>query len=415
MTPAACLSLMASAVALTCLLTAAPASATPLTHTPARPSNPAASGSSAPAPFDKRAVHAALEAAVGDSVVGVQARVSGRDARWAGTAGSAEAGRTRPVPREGRFRIGSITKTFVATVVLQLVAEGRIGLDRPIQEYLPDALPADYPPITVRHLLQHTSGIPNYRPEVMSDPEEVLRHRWRQWHPGELVAVATAHPRLFEPGTAQSYGNTNYILLGMLIQDATGRTWEQEVTRRLIKPLGLTATSAPDRDPHIPGPHAHGYMTAGGRLVDITVVNPSAVDAAGAMISSTRDLNTFLGALLTGAVLPPPLLAEMLRPFPGGTVGIAGYGLGVMTLTLPPECGGETLYGHGGGTFGFSSLALATRDARRLAISTNTTAFDDANSPLPKLLAITQAAYCGPATSPPAGTGSSNRPPLAPA
>jgi D-alanyl-D-alanine carboxypeptidase len=339
-----------------------------------------------------------LRAAVDDVVLGATLRMTDRGGSWTATAGSAVAGRWRPVPADGTYRIGSITKTFVATVVLQLVEEGQLTLDEPIQHYLPDALPADYPPITVRHLLQHTSGIPNYRPEVMSDAESAVRDRWRQWRPAELVAIATAHPRLAEPGAAMNYGNTNYVLLGMLIARVTGRPWAQQVRDRVIRPLGLSQTVVPDLDPRLPGRHAHGYVTVNGsELVDITDISMTAVDAAGSITSSTRDVDRFFQALLRGRLISPALLDEMLRPFPGTVGDIAGYGLGMMTLRLPEECGGEILYGHGGGTFGFAGLAMASRDGtRRLVVAFNTTRFDEEASPLPKLLAITDAAFCSP-------------------
>lgn len=341
-----------------------------------------------------------LRAAVDHVVLGASLRMTDHGDSWTATAGSAVAGRWQPVPVDGTYRIGSITKTFVATVVLQLVDERRLALDEPIQRYLPDALPTDYPPITVRHLLQHTSGIPNYREDVMNDAESALRDRWRHWRRGELVAIATTHPRLAEPGTAMSYANTNYVLLGMLIERVTHRSWGQQVHDRLIRPLGLSHTTVPNLDPRLPGRHARGYVTVNRHdtpvLVDITDISMTAIDAAGSITSSTHDVDRFFAALLGGRLISSALLDDMLRPFPGTLGDIAGYGLGMMTLRLPEECGGETLYGHGGGTFGFAGLAMASRDgSRRLVVAFNTTRFDEEASPLPKLLAITDAAFCG--------------------
>ena len=152
-------------------------------------------------PLDTAAVRQALDAAIDEHVVGTLMRVDGPHGAWSATAGSAEAGWEQPVDPNGKFRVGSITKSFVATVVLQLVDEGEIGLDEPVQRYLPDALPAAYPPITVRQLLQHTSGIHNYTRYVMhEEPELILRDRYRDWTPEELVAIVTDHPRDFEAG-----------------------------------------------------------------------------------------------------------------------------------------------------------------------------------------------------------------------
>jgi D-alanyl-D-alanine carboxypeptidase len=213
-------------------------------------------------PLDTAAVRQALDAAIDEDVVGALMRVDGPRGAWSATAGSAEAGQEQPVDPNGKFRVGSITKSFVATVVLQLVDEGEIGLDEPVQRYLPDALPAAYPPITVRQLLQHTSGIHNYTRYVMhEEPELILRDRYRDWTPEELVAIATDHPRDFEAGTQMGYSNTNYVLLGLIIQQVTGNGWGAEVDQRIAKSLGLTSTFAPGDDPRLPDPHSHGYVT----------------------------------------------------------------------------------------------------------------------------------------------------------
>jgi D-alanyl-D-alanine carboxypeptidase len=355
-------------------------------------------------PLDTAAVRQALDAAIDEDVVGALMRVDGPRGAWSATAGSAEAGQEQPVDPNGKFRVGSITKSFVATVVLQLVDEGEIGLDEPVQRYLPDALPAAYPPITVRQLLQHTSGIHNYTRYVMhEEPELILRDRYRDWTPEELVAIATDHPRDFEAGTQMGYSNTNYVLLGLIIQQVTGNGWGAEVDQRIAKPLGLTSTFAPGDDPRLPDPHAHGYVTVTKQgepeLVDITDIKMSRADAAGSMISSVCDLDVFLPALLAGELVPTPLLELMLEPFPSGNpLGVAGlgYGLGTMTLQLPKECGGQTIYGMGGGTTGYSGMAFSTRYGhRRLVFSFNTTGSDLDTGRTQKLVGITRLVFCG--------------------
>jgi D-alanyl-D-alanine carboxypeptidase len=370
-------------------------------------------------PLDTTAVRQALDAAIDEDVVGALIRVDGPHGAWIATAGSAEAGLEQPVDPDGKFRAGSITKSFVATVVLQLVDEGEIGLDEPVQRYLPDALPAGYPPITVRQLLQHTSGIHNYTPYVMhEEPEQILRDRYRDWTPEELVAIVTDHPRNFEPGTQMGYSNTNYVLLGLLIQEVTGYWWGAEVDRRIAKPLGLTSTFAPGDDPRLPDPHAHGYITVTKRgkpkLVDITEIKMSRAGAAGSMISSARDLDVFFPALLAGELVPTPLLEPMLEPFPAGNpLGVAGlgYGLGTMALQLPEGCGGQTVYGMGGGTTGYSGMAFSIREGhRRLVFSFNTTGPDVDSGRTQKLVGVTQLVFCGHQATPaptatPAGTG----------
>jgi D-alanyl-D-alanine carboxypeptidase len=357
------------------------------------------------APLDTTGVQRALEAAIGDAVVGALIRVDDHHSgTWIATAGSAQAGRRVPVAAGGAFRIGSITKTFVATVVLQLVGDGAIGLDDPVQRHLPGVLPSGYPPIAVRDLLQHTSGVPNYLPEVLSGPDRILANRTRTWAPEQLVALATAHPRAFEPGTALGYSNTNYVLLGMLVRAVTGHWWGTEVHRRIARPLELTSTYAPGDDLTLPVPHARGYLTLISRgrreLVDITDYPMSVTDAAGSMTSTARDLNAFLGALLGGELLPATLLEQMLEPSDKGhLLGVAGWGLGILELPLP-GCGGRPVYGDGGGIHGYVCLAFATRDAhRRVTVSLNT-ADNDPTSQTQTLIGIAEVAFCGGATAP---------------
>lgn len=358
------------------------------------------------APLDAAGVQRVLDAAIGDAVVGALIRVDDREiGAWTATAGSAQAGGHVPVDPRGNFRIGSITKTLVATVVLQLVADGAVRLDGPVQRHLPGVLPSGYPPITVRDLLHNTSGIPNYLPEVLSSPDDILANRTQTWTPEQLVALATAHPPEFEPGTALGYSNTNYVLLGLLIQEVTGNWWGTEVDRRIARPLGLASTFAPGDDPALPAPRAHGYLTVANRgqrqLVDVTDYPMSVADAAGSMISSARDLNAFLGALLGGELLPAALLDRMLVPSDKGLLlDVAGWGLGVMTLTLPGPSGGRPVHGTGGGIHGYAGLALATRDAhRRVTVSLNT-ADNDPTGQVQTLLGIAWAAFSGDGASP---------------
>lgn len=353
-------------------------------------------------PIDPAAIQRTLNAAVDPDVVGGLIRVDGSGASWSATAGSAVAGQARPVDPSGTFRAASITKTFVATVVLQLVEENKLGLDTPIQRYAPSALPTSYPPITIRELLQNTSGLRNYLPAVQDDPEQILRDRRRVWTPEQLLAIAVAQPRDFEPGTKLEYSVTNYVLLGMLIRRVTGNGWGAEVARRITRPLGLDSTYDPGTDPTLRDPHAHGYLTMNqqGRptLVDITELSMTSSDAGGAMVSSARDLNVFFDALLGGRLLTAPLLEQMLTPTDKGQLfGDIGWGLGIMRLPLPEGCGEPAVFGTGAGIPGFAGLAFATRDGqRRVTISLNTTS-NDPTSQAGKMIALARLAFCAPA------------------
>jgi D-alanyl-D-alanine carboxypeptidase len=259
----------------------------------------------------------------------------------------------KPFPRDAVFRAGSVTKTFVATVVLQLVAEGKVKLDEPIEHYLPGVVTGngnDGTKITVRQLLRHTSGIHDYTEDLLTGDVEALRHRGAE--PAELVAMALKHPPLFAPGSSWSYSNTDYIIAGMIVEKVTGNSVATEITRRITRPLGLCDTSLPGRgDERLPDPHAIGYQALDGGLTDFTDFDPSIAGAAGALVTTGRDLDAFFTALLGGRLLPAAQLAEMKTTVPGD---VGGYGLGLIRLTMPD---GKTYWGHDGGIFGFGTWA----------------------------------------------------------
>lgn len=335
---------------------------------------------------DRAALQDAVTQVGANGASGALAEVRDRDWTWRGTAGVAELGTSRPVQPRGRFRVGSVTKSFVATVTLQLVAEHRLGLDDPVERYLPGVVP-NGARITVRHLLQHTSGLYDYTDGLLGEAtvQDLVRMRYRSWSPRELLAFAMDEPALFPPGASWSYSNTNYILVGLLIERITGRPYGAEVTRRIIRPLGLHQTEVPGHEPDIAGPHAHGYLPLerNGAVVpvDITRYDPSIAWAAGEMLSSAADLNRFYGALVRGRLLPAPLLAQMQT-----TTGPGNYGLGLLSATLPS---GATLWGHTGGIFGYETVAMGTADGRRqLTLSVNPWGAGDPDTALFHLLDV---------------------------
>ncbi|MER6583897.1 serine hydrolase domain-containing protein, partial [Nonomuraea sp. NPDC001023] len=264
----------------------------------------------------------------------------------------------RPAPVDGRFRAGSVTKSFTATVVLQLVGEGRLRLSDSVEQWLPGLVDGGAD-ITIRHLLQHTSGLPEYSTGMM-DEAGIPKERYRTWSARELVERAEKLPRDFPPGSGYGYSNTNYIVLGMLIERVTGRPYATEVGERILRPLGLRHTRLPGASPEVHGPHAHAYVpvTRGGRVVpvDVTRFNPTMAGAAGEIVSTTADVNRFYRALFQGRLLPPGLLKEMKDP---GTTG--GYGLGLELAPLP--CGAA--FGHGGGAPGYLTVAFSSADGSR--------------------------------------------------
>jgi D-alanyl-D-alanine carboxypeptidase len=337
------------------------------------------SGTASAAP-GREGLRQAMAELVQAGAAGVQVRVHDQQGDWTGSAGVRELSGGQ-VPTNGRFRIGSITKTFVSTVVLQLVDEGRVALDAPVDGYLPEY--GLDPRITVRMLLQHTSGLFNYTGEpdelgIPLDGTAFAENRFRTYEPAELVAVALAKPARFEPGTSWSYSNTNYVLAGQLIERVTGTPYDVQVRHRILGPLGLRETVLPGAWPGIPGPHAHGYyaFTDGDRLrvIDGARVNMTWAYGAGEIISTTRDLDRFIRALLGGRLLPADLLAEMGEAVPLDEFW--GYGLGLLTLNAGPECGGE-YFGHDGGVHGYLSQLLSTADGgRRVELSVTIDAVD---------------------------------------
>src|SRR3954468_19018805 len=190
-----------------------------------------------------------------------------------------------PMRRRVRFRVGSITKAFVATAVLQLVGERKLALEDTVERWLPALVP-NGERITVRELLNHTSGLfafggdREFVTQAFQDPLRV-------WTPQEIVAIATAHPPTFAPGAGWSYSDTNYFVLGLIVEAATGRPLASALRRRILAPLRLRATSLPT-EPDIAGPHAHGYFLR--PLEDVTVGSPSVQWAAGALVSNADDL-----------------------------------------------------------------------------------------------------------------------------
>jgi D-alanyl-D-alanine carboxypeptidase len=267
-----------------------------------------------------------------------------------------------------RFRAGSITKTFVATVVLQLVAEGKLDLDDRVDRRLPGLL-RDGGSITIRELLNHTSGLFDYVDDNAWAGQAVAQPD-RRWSPRELVAFATAHALLFPPGTSWWYSNTNYVVLGLVVEAVTGSTLGDQLRRRIFEPLGLTATSFPT-ETTIEGAHAHGYVGSGtlswlppNVLIDATtLVSPTFAWAAGALLSNGDDVTRFYAALLGGRLVRTDLLAAMRSASPATRGTPWNYGLGLMQFQT--TCG--PAYGHLGDTPGYRTAVYAKADGRRVA------------------------------------------------
>jgi D-alanyl-D-alanine carboxypeptidase len=335
-------------------------------------------------PPDPATLQLLVDGVVEAGAPGAVALVRTGQGTWEGASGLGDLGARRPAHAGDRFRIGSVTKSFVATVVLQLVGEGRLGLDDRLQQWLPGAVPGGQH-ITIRQLLNHTSGLANYTDDLLGPLlAKPTRQAYQQlaarnFTPRALVAMATRHRPLFPPGTRFSYSNTNYILLGLLVERVTGDRLAGQLHQRILAPLGLADTELPGTQRRIRGQYLHGYAPpdrawlpsdgpAG--LVDVTQANPSWAGAAGAMISSAADLARFYQALLGGRLLGPELLKAMQTTVDASEQygPAAGYGLGLMRLAL--GCGGQ-VWGHGGEVAGYATVAFSTRDAARQLVLTD--------------------------------------------
>jgi D-alanyl-D-alanine carboxypeptidase len=318
-------------------------------------------------PLDPTALQAAIDDLEHPPSTAAQLRVCGTAGYWRGTSGVADIPTRRPVTAHDRVRIGSITKVFVATVVLQLVAERRVSLDVPVRRVLPGLLPTRFAAVTVAHLLNHTSGLPDH--VGIPDPgtaEEVFRHRFDHWTPQEWVATATHGPLKFAPGTRQEYRGINYALAALIIEKVTGRPYGEAVAARILRPLGLARTVVPGDDPRIHGRHVHGYLAmADGSLRDITMYDQSSSRGEGDMISTPGDLDRMLAALFSGELLPPELLQLMFTLPPDDVRMLDGsparYSTGLQQATV----NGVTLWGKTGETYGYKNAAFSTRDQQR--------------------------------------------------
>ncbi|MFC9292613.1 serine hydrolase domain-containing protein [Streptomyces sp. NPDC057011] len=353
----------------------------------------------APAP-DLPALVQALRNTTAAGAPGAMARVSGPEGVRTGVVGVRDRSTGAAMDTGARFRIGSVTKTFSAVVALQLVAEGRIRLDDPVDRHLPGLLPDKR--ITVRHLLNHRSGLADYTDAMFARTVpgfEAVRNKVFGYR--DLVALSLREPRTTEPGASYQYSNTNFVVLGMLIEKTTGQPVAEEYRRRIIEPLGLRNTSYVHPGTRIEGRHVRGYLhpdEAGGPLVDSTEQTVSWAQSAGAMISDAADLNTFTSALLGGRLLPARTLEPMLAMAPTDTTGTRSYGLGLRRYDL--SCG-TSVYGHTGTVQGYYTYAFTTRDGRRsLAAMANTSNRGAANMALGGTL---EAAFCGKRAAP-AGT-----------
>lgn len=344
-------------------------------------SAPAVAAPALPRP-DDAALTGAIAGLPNHETTGALVRITGSAGRWSGTSGVADLRTGAPVRPDGYFRIGSTTKVYTAVMLLQLAQERRVDLDQPVQDYLPGLLPADYPPVPVHTLLDHTSGLPSVDIPGLYDPQWILDHRFEHWSPRQVVDTALRHPIDFAPGSAQKYTNTAYVTAGMIVEKVTGRSYARNLRDRITAPLGLRQTYYPGDDPHLPNPAARGYLDVDGELVDVTEMNQSIPGAAGAIISTAEDMDRFITGLFRGRLLGKAMMGRLFTvpdvPMFDGS-GPAYYSQGLMKLTV----NGITVWGKTGSRHGYASGVFATRDlARKLVYSVNPTVKSQDGQPL---------------------------------
>jgi D-alanyl-D-alanine carboxypeptidase len=354
---------------------------------------------------DRPELQEAIEAFVKAGFAGLQMRVHDDQGEWVGSAGVRKLGETAAPPTDGRFWAGSVAKTFTAAAVLHLVAEERIGLDAPVAGYLTD-LGLDER-ITVRMLLQHTSGLFNYTGEYYPDGtfvpgipatgKEWVDTRLHTYQPQELVRLALSKPARFGPGTDWSYSNTNYTVATLLIEQVTGGSYGELMQQRILQPLGLRDTVLAGDTTDLPEPHAHGYYRYQDgdqwKVDDVSRQNLSMLPGAGAMITTTQDLHTFFSALNGGTLLPAALLAEMRKPSEP-----VGYGLGLFVQDLGPDGGGIIYHHNGGAPGGYGALMYSTPDGSTTltaGLTTGDAAIDPAQVFPAALDDLVKKVFCG--------------------
>ncbi|MEV5972174.1 serine hydrolase domain-containing protein [Streptomyces sp. NPDC051921] len=367
---------------------------------------PAQAASPAPATdggLNRTALGEAIAIRPGDGAAAVVAEVHKGQESWRGASGDVVSGkRVRP---GAHFRIGSISKPMEAVILLQLSAEGRVDLDRDVQHYLPGLLPEERfkEPVTVRQLLDHTSGLPHdFEGAPATSRDEDIERRL-DYVTFDEVIEGTLRPSgrpapgpHFSPGTRQEYNSFGYRVAGKLIEHITGHSYQYEVTTRILKPLRMSETRAavPDRSTPVPRPSLPGYLPrSSGTLVDVNVQG----GLPASMTSTTRDLDRFISGLFDGRLLRPAQAAELFAvpkdatgkplPYVGGSncntgpaKGTACFGVGLMYVPMPD---GSVVWGKTGSDPGYRSGVFASPDLERRMVYAVGTASAESNGAPP--------------------------------
>ncbi|HEV7615062.1 MAG TPA: serine hydrolase domain-containing protein [Solirubrobacterales bacterium] len=285
------------------------------------------------------------------------------------SSGVADIESKRPIEADDRFRIGSLTKSYVAAVVLQLDEEGALSLDDSVEKWLPGLLP-NGEEIDVRELLGHRTGLFEYEEDPRVLQPYLKGDYGYVWQPRQLIAIANDHKPTAEPGTKVVYSNTNYTVAGLLVEAATGKSLRSELEQRLFAPLGLDATSFVE-DAQMEAPHSRGYLGGGKQLLDVTAISPSHYWAAGNIVSTAGEVARFNEALFDGELLSEDSMDE-LTTFAAEAPGLE-RGLGIARGET--ECG--SWEGHDGSVPGYDAFARHTDSDRQIVLLMNTVTMGD--------------------------------------
>lgn len=297
------------------------------------------------------------------------AQVRDGSEKWSKSVGNRSTGGDEKTKPNDQVRIGSLTKSMMSTIILQLSDEDKINVNDELDKYLPGLLPYDKP-ITIRQLMSHTSGVPDFFTDIYpslrdGSSADLKTERLNEYTPEQIIKTATQRPLDFAPGSNYKYSNTGYYILGLVIEDITGDSVKDLVNDRVLKPTGLKHTHFPTGDENvISGDHPKPYFVGDdGDLIDTDKWSPSQTWAAGATVSTTSDVNKFFRAMFDGTLLPTKLRDEAFKLTEQSD---NSYGLGIQAI--PANCElipGGTAYGHTGGTLGHSTLSFHSPDGKR--------------------------------------------------
>jgi D-alanyl-D-alanine carboxypeptidase len=353
-------------------------------------------------PIDRQPLQRLVDRLVSTGAPGALVLIEDDAGSWIGIAGVADRETQRLVAHDDVWRIASVTKIFTATLIAQLEGEGRLKLDDPAATHLPAGVIRGSA-ITVRQLLNHTSGIADYLKHP-DEPLQVSAASLQKQLVGPRDAAARIKqayrlPQASPSAKEHDYSNTNYILLELIVETLTGKSYAEAVRERIIAPLRLDATGFPDKDGRIPRSHLHGYTPADGpkgiftdrgRLVDVTD-HTVLGNADGSLYASARDLAILIDGLWSASVLPKPGLRLLTRAMVQDHDGLYRYGLGVMEI--PTSCGRKVI-GHDGRDLGIYTKVFADQARRRKMVMVVNTSLDNAERLEKAIADLQDAVFC---------------------